>query len=104
MKLTINELSRFGQLYLQEGCYHGKQLLTKEWVASATKKQVETREGGYGYYFWMYKGNSYRASGMRGQVCMVIPEKNTVITVMADLENDTEEMRQCIWNTIYPRL
>ncbi|MGZ9584011.1 serine hydrolase domain-containing protein [Paenibacillus marinisediminis] len=104
MKLTINELSRFGQLYLEEGCYNGKQLLTKEWVASATKKQIETREGGYGYYFWRYKVNSYRASGMRGQVCIVIPEKNALIAVMADLDNDSEEMRQCIWNTIYPRL
>lgn len=25
MKLTINKLSIFGQLYLQEGCYEGKQ-------------------------------------------------------------------------------
>jgi len=104
MKLTINELSRFGQLYLQEGFYNGKQLLTKEWVNSATKKQIETREGGYGYYFWRHQVHSYRASGMRGQVCIVIPEKNAVIAVMSDLEADTEEMRQCIWNTIYPRL
>ena len=34
----------------------------------------------------------------------ITAEKNAVITVMADFENDTEEMRQCIWNTIYPRL
>jgi len=104
MKLTINELSKFGQLYLEEGFYNGKQLLTKEWVNSATKKQIETREGGYGYYFWRHQVHSYRASGMRGQVCIVIPEKNVVIAVMSDLETDTEEMRQCIWNTIYPRL
>jgi CubicO group peptidase (beta-lactamase class C family) len=104
MKLTINELSRFGKLYLQEGWYNGKQLLTKEWVSSATKKQIETREGGYGYYFWRHKVNSYRASGMRGQACIVIPDKNALIAVMADLDSDSEEMRQCIWNTIYPRL
>lgn len=104
MKLTINELSRFGQLYLQQGCYQGKQLLKKEWVADATKKQIDNREGGYGYYFWRYKENSYRASGMKGQVCIVIPEKNAVIAVMSDLKNDSEEMRQCIWNTIYPKL
>lgn len=104
MKLTINELSRFGQLYLQEGSYDGKQLLTKDWVASATKKQIETREGGYGYYFWRYYENSYRASGTRGQVSIVIPEKNAVIAVMSDLENDREEIRKCIWNSIYPRL
>lgn len=104
MKLTINELSRFGQLYLQEGTYGGKELLTKEWVTSATKKQIENREGGYGYNFWIYKGKSYRASGMRGQTCMIIPEKNAVIAVLANLKSDSDELRQCIWNTIYPKL
>lgn len=104
MKLTINELARFGQLYLQEGYYNGKQLLTKEWVNSAAKKQIDNREGGYGYYFWRHKENSYRASGMRGQACIVIPEKNAVISVMSDLDNDSKEMRQCIWDTIYPGL
>lgn len=104
MKLTINELSRFGQLYLQEGYYKDKQLISKQWVSSATKKQIETREGGYGYYFWRHQTNSYRASGMKGQACIVIPEKNTVIAVMSDLEGNTEEMRQCIWETIYPKL
>jgi CubicO group peptidase (beta-lactamase class C family) len=104
MKLTINELSRFGQLYLQEGCYKEKRLLTKEWVTNATKKQIETREGGYGYYFWRHQVHSYRASGMKGQACIVIPEKNAVIAVMSDLEGNTEEMRQCILNTIYPIL
>ncbi|WP_035289173.1 serine hydrolase [Clostridium sp. KNHs214] len=109
MKLTINELSRFGQLYLQEGYYNGQQLLTKKWVASATKKQIDNREGGYGYYFWRHEGNCYRASGMKGQVCIVIPEKNAVIAVMSDLNsknktNEALEMRQCIWDTVYTKL
>lgn len=106
MKLTINELSRFGQLYLQEGRYQGQQLLTKEWVAIAARKQIETREGGYGYYFWRHQDSSYRASGMKGQVCIVIPEKNAVIAVMSDLDNRTEtlEMRQCVWDTVYTKL
>ena len=105
MKLTINELGRFGQLYLQEGYYNGKQLLTKEWVNSAIKKQIETREGGYGYYFWIHQVHSYRASGMRGQASIVIPDKNAVIAVMSDLDDhDTEEMKQYIWDTVYPKL
>lgn len=89
---------------MQEGYYNGKQLLPKEWGASATKKQIETREGGYGYYFWRYRENCYRASGMRGQMCIVIPHKNAVIAVMSDLENDSEKVRQCIWDTIYHKL
>ncbi|MBL4936986.1 serine hydrolase [Clostridium sp. YIM B02515] len=104
MKLTINELSRFGQLYLQEGFYNGKQLLAKDWVASASKKHIETREGGYGYYFWREQVHSYRASGMKGQVCIVIPGKNAVIAVMSDVGDRSLEMRKLIWDTVYPKL
>lgn len=104
MKLTINELSRFGQLYLQDGFYDGRQLLAKDWVASASKKQIETREGGYGYYFWREQVHSYRASGMKGQVCIVIPEKNAVIAVMSDVGDRSLEMRKLIWDTVYPKL
>lgn len=106
MKLTVNELSRFGLLYLKEGYFKGQQLLTKEWVAEATRKQIETREGGYGYYFWKEMGNAYRASGMKGQRCYVIPEKNAVVAVMSDLDNGTEalELKELIWDTVCRKL
>lgn len=106
MKLNINELSRLGLLYLQRGYYQGQRILSEKWIEVATKKQIETREGGYGYYFWRHEVNSYRASGKKGQTCIVIPEKNAVIAVMSDLDEGAEalEMRNCIWNTVYPRL
>lgn len=37
LMLTANELSKFGQLYLQKGEYNGKQLISKEWVEQAIK-------------------------------------------------------------------
>lgn len=106
MLLTINELARFGQLYLQKGYYHGKQLIPEAWVEAATKKQIETKEGGYGYFFWRYRDNTYRASGKWGQMCVVIPEKNAVIAVMSDIRDEKKAsgMKQKLWETVYARL
>ncbi len=106
MKLTVDELSRIGQLYLQKGCYRGKQLISGEWVEQATKKQIENKEEGYGYYFWRQEHNSYCARGKWGQICMVLPDKNAVITVLSNLEDEAlaEKLRCCLWETIYPQL
>ncbi len=106
MYLSINELARFGQLYLQKGCYNGRQLIPKTWVEAATRKQIETREGGYGYFFWRYKENTYRASGKWGQMSIVIPDKNAVIAVMSDLQDESQKalMRTRMWETVYSKL
>lgn len=106
MMLTVKELSRIGQLYLQQGCYGGKQLLPREWVEQATMKQIENKEEGYGYYFWRQEHNAYCARGKWGQICMVLPDKNAVITVLSNLtEVELEEkLQRSIWDIIYPQL
>lgn len=106
MKLTTDELSRIGQLYLQKGCYLGRQILPSEWVEQATKKQIENKEEGYGFYFWRQEHNSYCARGKWGQICMVLPDQNAVITVLSNMEDAThaEVMRRCLWESIYPKL
>ncbi len=106
MYLTINELARFGQLCLQKGNYNGRQLISGDWIEAATKKQIETREGGYGYFFWRYRDNIYRASGKWGQRSIVIPDKNAVIAVMSDIQDEarTSYMMKKLWETVYPRL
>ncbi|MDF2486848.1 MAG: serine hydrolase [Herbinix sp.] len=106
MMLTVNELSRIGQLYLQMGSYEGKELISEQWVRKATAKQIENREGGYGYYFWRQEHNSYRASGKWGQICAVLPDKNAVITILSNLEEEklSDMMHQGVWDTIVPKL
>lgn len=109
LTLTVDELSKFGQLYLQKGMYQGKQLISRDWVEQATKKQIDTYVGslddcmGYGYFFWRGYHNSYRASGMLGQACIILEDKNAVIAVNAN-EKNSQAIRDCIWNHIYSML
>lgn len=112
LMLTVNELSKFGQLYLQKGVYHGKRLISSEWIEQATRKQINTYDGsrdsldscmGYGYFFWRGCNNSYRASGMLGQRCIILEDKNAVIAVNAH-EKNSQAINDCIWDYIYPML
>ena len=49
---TLSELHTFGQFYLQNGLWNGRQLLSPAWVKESTTKQVENGQQGYGYLFW----------------------------------------------------
>src|SRR5690348_3616187 len=47
LKLCTEDIAKFGQLYLQKGQWHGKQLLPESWVEQATRKQVPNDQEGH---------------------------------------------------------
>ena len=103
--LTVDELHRFGIMYLQEGQYNGKQILPKEWVDESTRKQSDSSEDpdGYGYLFWMGRYNSYYAYGKYGQKTMIFRDKNAVVTFMAD-NHDDQALMDAVYEDVYPNL
>ncbi len=88
MELTVNELSRLGHIYLNNGAYNGNQIISKEWVHEATSVQIMNREGGYGYYFWKLPGG-FLISGKWGQKCYAFADKGIMITFLSD-ERDSK--------------
>ncbi|MDO4302727.1 MAG: serine hydrolase [Bacillota bacterium] len=91
MELTVHELSKLGQLYLQKGLFDGKRILSGQWVKKAVSKQIMNREGGYGYFFWILD-DGFRISGKWGQKCLVYPYKNLMITYLSDLPDNADMM------------
>lgn len=96
LHLSTSDLAKFGQCVLDEGVWRGDdgtqdpvRVLPAEWLAQATRKQVETRpfypaeatedRNGYGYQFWMCAGGGYRCAGLWGQVCYMLPQENLVV-------------------------
>jgi CubicO group peptidase (beta-lactamase class C family) len=50
---------RFGQLYLQEGQWAGRQILPADWVTESTGPHTDDGDGtGYGYMWWTYRAGS----------------------------------------------
>lgn len=88
--LCVSELAKFAQLYLQNGNWNGKQLLSAEWVRESTRKQMENGQEGYGYLFWRGAQNSFRSDGKYGQYGIVLPDQNAVIAVNAECMQQRE--------------
>ncbi len=82
--LNLDEIHKLGKLYLQEGAWEGKQLLPREWVKEASRKQVDNGSEGYGYFFWRGRENSFRADGLYGQYSIVLPDKQAVVSCIAE--------------------
>ena len=104
------DIAKLGQLYLQRGEWNGSQLISKEWVAEATSKHIETANQqqnqdwrqGYGYQFWMSR-HGYRGDGACGQFCVILPEHDAVVATTASTR-DMQAMLEAMWTHLLPAL
>lgn len=103
--LTVSEVAKFSQLYLQGGFWNGRQIFTQQWGRESTGKQVENnRDGhGYGYLFWPGPENSFRCDGKYGQYGIVLPQRNAVIALNAECR-EQDKLVSAIYEMIVPAI
>ena len=116
LKMTTRDLARFGQFLLQEGRWNGKQLLSREWVRLASARQTWSSgiviqsqtvgsgsdwQQGYGFQFWRCRHDAYRADGAAGQLTVVMPDQDAVVSVHAGLSDMQGELN-LIWDILLP--
>jgi CubicO group peptidase (beta-lactamase class C family) len=106
---TTDAIARFGLLYLQRGVWNGQRLISEEWVAEATRMQIESPNEpnpdwrqGYGYQFWMAR-HGYRGDGAYGQFCVVLPEQDAVIATTGGTEN-MQGILDAVWTHLLPAM
>lgn len=78
---NARNFAKFGQLYLQQGNWNGKQLIDSTYTQLATRPRFKDSPH-YGYGFWLsqYKNKSmFTMNGFLGQYVISVPEDNLVI-------------------------
>jgi CubicO group peptidase (beta-lactamase class C family) len=110
LSIKTEDIARFGQLYLNQGKWNGKQLLSPAWVEEATSKQVSNGSNpdsdwnqGYGYQFWRCRHNIYRGDGAFGQYCIVMPEQDAVLAITSAV-NDMQAVMNKVWECLLPAM
>jgi CubicO group peptidase (beta-lactamase class C family) len=83
-RMSARDMARFGLLYLREGKWNGKQIISKEWIKESTASYSDAgNRGGYGYLWWIsgeFKDlGMYSAYGVGTQIISVLPGANLVI-------------------------
>lgn len=92
MYLIPRDMLKFGALYLNQGKWKTKRILSKKWVENSFKNYRNLEnvpdKNGYGYLWWhnTYQGNgktieTVEARGAGGQYIFVIPCLKTVVVI-----------------------
>jgi CubicO group peptidase (beta-lactamase class C family) len=70
-----------GQFILEGGQAGGRSILPDDWLAQATRSQVDIGlpGRGYGYQWWTYGDGSFAARGIFGQGLFIDPARQLVI-------------------------
>ena len=83
LNLNLRDMVKLGQLFNQNGVSGNNQVISSDWVSTATTRHLETGYNeipGYGYLWWIPEmEGTYLAYGYGGQFIAVIPEYDLVI-------------------------
>jgi hypothetical protein len=108
LNVHTEDIARFGQIYLQEGEWHGKQLIPAAWIREATSLQTSNGSNpqsdwdqGYGYQFWRCRHNIYRGDGAFGQYCIVMPDQDAVLAITSGTK-DMQNILNMVWDHLLP--
>lgn len=97
MRMQLEDMAKFTQFMLQDGCWEGKVLLKDWYFKKAGVKQMETAgdsaghvyewANGYGYQCWMCNPeHSFRADGAFGQFGIVYPTMDLCVILSSATE------------------
>ena len=90
LKLLPRDMMKFGLMFLNQGKWRGKHVISPEWIKSSTENQIHSGNQEYGYN-WLIKSynvnrqtfDTYYALGHGEQLIMIIPDANTVFVMTA---------------------
>lgn len=86
LNMTARDWARFGLLYLNDGLWGGKRIVSEQWVEFSSTPSPQNDK--YGGHWWIYE-DAYSGEGFGGQFLLVSPTKNMVMVITAANANDS---------------
>ena len=89
---TPRDMASFGRLLMQGGRFEGEQLISEDYVKTATSKVVDNNESGfekcdaygYGYQIWKTEQDGFSFNGMGCQYTICLPKKDLMLVITGD--------------------
>lgn len=78
--LSARDLSKIGLLFLNNGVFQGKRIVSEAYVKQAISPSEAS--SGYGYLWWVFD-NAYACHGFGGQEVKVYPDEKLITVVQA---------------------
>lgn len=92
---SARDFARIGQLYLNKGQWHGKQIVNKEYTEISTRPSSLASHYGYSWWIATCLGEDvFYARGILGQYIIVVPERNIVIVRLGHKRGQAVDMHR----------
>lgn len=107
IELSVRDMARLGQLWLNKGFWDGTQLIDKQYIKEATTPSENNPT--YGYLWWLNctrrvtraPESMFYAGGAFGQYAFVLPKQNMVIATMGfSRDSSPSQDSNDIWNIL----
>jgi CubicO group peptidase (beta-lactamase class C family) len=107
--LNSRDMAKFGLLYLANGVWNGKQVISSDWVQQSLTKQSVVQDVDYGYLWWIkyldvdgvrYYGKAAQGNG--GQKIYIWKEQNMVTVITGGNFNSQSPSDELIKKYILP--
>lgn len=105
LALTPRDLAKIGRLYVNDGMWNGRRLLSSKWIKYSTRECSRWGELPYGYLWWIVEERGrtgYAALGDGGNVIFVNPEKNMVVAITSRFMPRARDRMELIRTHIEP--
>lgn len=85
MTMGIDDVAKIGYLYLNNGTWNKKKLITEEWIDESLDKQIAVNDSLYFGYSWLINDQlgCYSAGGFSNDQLFIIPEENTIFVIFS---------------------
>lgn len=103
LTLTVRDMGKFAQMYLNEGIHNGKQILSKSWIIES----IAMNSNQYGYLWWLREEDgifSYCAMGDGGNMICCIPKQDLVVVIASEIIPNARDRWELIVKYILPYL
>jgi len=90
MYFLPRNLIKFGYLYLHNGVFDGKQIVTVNWIEKSVQNYASNGASGYGYGWWtdiINEYSVYRAIGRGGQNILVVPDLDLLVVTTTSVDS-----------------
>ena len=95
LQFRPRDMMKIGLLYLNEGRWHGEQVISPEWVKASLSKHSRVNGTDYGYLWWRQwlnvngtRVDGVTAKGNGGQRIYLWPDHNMVVVITAGSYNE----------------